>query len=69
MAILPPDPVFCLKSDMGYVHSVCFPVNNEAFTSKLLASTESGFVYLWDLEVKRSLKYCFIKCNLYFYLD
>lgn len=46
MAILPPDPLFCMKSDMGYVHSLCFKDN-----TTLLAATESGFVYFWDLEV------------------
>jgi hypothetical protein len=51
MAVLPPDPVFCLKSDMGHVHSLCFPITNESYASKLLAAAENGFIYFWDLEV------------------
>ena len=51
MAVLPPDPVFCLKSDMDHIHSLCFPTTNENYTSRLLAATENGFVYFWDLEV------------------
>lgn len=51
MAVLPPDPVFCLKSDMGYVHSLCFPNDNAQFTSRILAATEGGYVYVWNLEV------------------
>lgn len=42
---------------MGYVHSICFPKNNETHTAHLLAATETGFVYLWDLQVK-SNAYC-----------
>ncbi|XP_044260612.1 guanine nucleotide-binding protein subunit beta-like protein 1 [Tribolium madens] len=53
MAVLPPDPVFCLKSDMGHIHSLCFPITNENYSSRLLAATESGFVYFWDLETNR----------------
>ncbi|RZB38599.1 WD40 domain containing protein [Asbolus verrucosus] len=53
MAVLPPDPVFCLKSDMGHIHSLCFPTSNENYTSKLLAASEAGFVYFWDLETNR----------------
>ncbi|XP_025831019.1 guanine nucleotide-binding protein subunit beta-like protein 1 [Agrilus planipennis] len=53
MAVLPPDPVFCLKSDMGYVHSLCFADNEENFSKTLYAATESGFVYVWDLDTNR----------------
>lgn len=52
MAVLPPDPVYCFRGDMGYVHSLCFPnqlQNN--YVDTLLASTESGKVYFWNLEV------------------
>lgn len=55
MAVLPPDPVYCLKSDMDYIHSLCFPVHNENYSSTLLAATENGFVYFWDLEVYLNL--------------
>lgn len=53
MAVLPPDPVFTLKSDMGYIHNLCFPLSNENYSSKLLAATENGCVYFWDLMTNR----------------
>lgn len=52
MALLPPDPLFCLKSNMGHVHNICF-ISNETTTTHLLAATEEGFVYLWDLKTNR----------------
>lgn len=51
MPLLPPDPVFILKSDMDYVHCICFVEEKEEFSKTLLAATESGFVYIWDLDV------------------
>lgn len=69
MAILPPDPVFCLKSDMGYVHSICFPKNNDTFTTNLLAATESGFVYIWDLEVSNNNSIINNVYVTFFYID
>lgn len=51
MAVLPPDPVYSFKADMGYVHSICFPSVSAEYCDTLLASTESGKVYFWDLEV------------------
>ncbi|CAH0548601.1 unnamed protein product [Brassicogethes aeneus] len=53
MAVLPPDPIFCFKGDMGHIHSLCFPKNNQNETTKLLAATEEGFVYFWNLETNR----------------
>ncbi|GLV36747.1 uncharacterized protein CBL_02418 [Carabus blaptoides fortunei] len=53
MAVLPPDPVFSFKADMGFVHSICFPTIHNEYTDTLLASTESGKVYFWDLETNR----------------
>lgn len=54
MAVLPPDPVFCLKGDMGPIHSLCFPTQEYVNSSSLLlASTENGFVHFWDLETNR----------------
>lgn len=47
MALLPPDPVFTLRSaDMGQVNSMCFHTSE-----RLYAGTQKGFVYLWDLQV------------------
>lgn len=51
MAVLPPDPIYCLKSDMGHIHSLCFPKTAGNYSSQLLAATESGNVYFWNLEV------------------
>uniref|UniRef100_A0A6P7F9J6 Guanine nucleotide-binding protein subunit beta-like protein 1 isoform X1 n=2 Tax=Diabrotica virgifera virgifera TaxID=50390 RepID=A0A6P7F9J6_DIAVI len=53
MAVLPPDPVFCYKEDMGQIHSLNFCVRGENFVSHLLAGTEKGGVYFWDLETNR----------------
>ncbi|KAF5284634.1 hypothetical protein FQR65_LT13465 [Abscondita terminalis] len=52
MALLPPDPLFCLKSDMGHIHNICF-ISNDSFTTHLLAATEEGYVYLWNLKTNR----------------
>lgn len=50
MAVLPPDPVFNIRSgDMGPVNSLCFHQNQ-----RLLAGTEKGTVHLWDLQTNRS---------------
>ncbi|KAH8256673.1 hypothetical protein KR038_001745 [Drosophila bunnanda] len=50
MAVLPPDPVFSLRSpDMGAVNSLCFQDND-----RLLAGTLKGSVFLWDLQTNRS---------------
>ncbi|XP_060534108.1 guanine nucleotide-binding protein subunit beta-like protein 1 [Cylas formicarius] len=53
MPLLPPDPVFCLKQDMGHVHSMSFTKINNDYTSQLLAATEKGDVFFWDLETNR----------------
>lgn len=50
MPLLPPDPVFILKGDMGYVHALTF-AQEANFSRHLLASCENGYVYIWDLEV------------------
>nr|CAI5846659.1 unnamed protein product [Callosobruchus analis] len=49
--MLPPDPVFTMKSDMGYIHHLNFFQNR---TSQLLAATEKGLVYFWDLNTHRA---------------
>lgn len=47
MAVLPPDPVYVLRtSEMGAVHSLCFHT-----TERLFSGTAKGAVYLWDLQV------------------
>jgi len=58
MAVLPPDPVFSLRSpDMGAVNSLCFQEND-----RLLAGTVKGIVFLWDLQVITSyLHYLLIR--------
>lgn len=53
MAVLPPDPVFCFKSDMGHIHSICFSIKSDNYISHILAATEKGIVYFWDLETNR----------------
>lgn len=53
MAVLPPDPVFCFKSDMGHIHSLCYSIKSDNYISHILAATEKGIVYFWDLETNR----------------
>lgn len=53
MAVLPPDPVFSLRSpDMGAVNSLCFQESE-----RLLAGTIKGSVFLWDLQVRQLRHY------------
>ncbi|VEN56751.1 unnamed protein product [Callosobruchus maculatus] len=49
--MLPPDPVYTMKSDMGYIHHLNF---FQGSTSQLLAATEKGLVYFWDLNTHRA---------------
>lgn len=51
MALLPPDPVFCLKSPKYNCafHSLCFHTSD-----RLYAGTATGSVQLWDLQTNRS---------------
>lgn len=47
MAVLPPDPVFCMRAtDMGAVNCICFHS-----TERLFSGTAKGAVYLWDMQV------------------
>ncbi|XP_062561914.1 guanine nucleotide-binding protein subunit beta-like protein 1 [Armigeres subalbatus] len=49
-ALLPPDPVYCLKSsDLGAFHSLCFHTSE-----RLYAGNFHGKVQLWDLQTNRS---------------
>lgn len=52
--MLPPDPIFRFKSDMGHIHSLCFADQNH---SQLIAATEKKGVHFWDLETYR-LQHC-----------
>lgn len=49
MAILPPDPAYLLRSDMGPVHSLLFRVS--PYIEHIYAGTESGKIHIWDLKV------------------
>lgn len=50
MALLPPDPVYCLKSpNQTSFHSLCFHTSE-----RLYAGTALGTVQLWDLQSNRS---------------
>lgn len=51
MALLPPDPVFCLKTPHrnDAFHSLCFHT-----PERLYAGTAQGTVQLWDLQTNRS---------------
>ncbi|OXU22322.1 hypothetical protein TSAR_012067 [Trichomalopsis sarcophagae] len=53
MAILPPDPVYLMKGDMGPVHSLMFRVS--PYIEHLYAGTESGRVHIWDLMKNREI--------------
>nr|CAH7768219.1 unnamed protein product [Callosobruchus chinensis] len=48
--MLPPDPVFITQSDMGYIHHLNFFQDK---SSQLLAATEKGLVYFWDINGQR----------------
>ncbi|XP_015602838.1 guanine nucleotide-binding protein subunit beta-like protein 1 [Cephus cinctus] len=47
MAILPPDPIYLLRGDMGPVHSLLFRVS--PYIEHLYAAAESGKIHIWDL--------------------
>uniref|UniRef100_A0A1Q3FDR4 Putative g-protein beta subunit-like protein gnb1l n=1 Tax=Culex tarsalis TaxID=7177 RepID=A0A1Q3FDR4_CULTA len=50
MALLPPDPVYCLKSpDLSSFHSLCFHTSE-----RIYAGTAKGTVQLWDLQTNRT---------------
>ncbi|CAB0028558.1 unnamed protein product [Trichogramma brassicae] len=53
MAILPPDPAYIMKGDMGPVHSLLFRVS--PYIEHLYAGTESGKVHIWDLRKNREV--------------
>ena len=46
MAVLPPDPVFNFRNEMGPVNCLCFH-----HSERLFCGTAKGDVYLWDLQV------------------
>lgn len=53
MAILPPDPRYIFRGDMGCVHCVLFQINPNS--EHLCAGTTSGNVYIWNLKTNREL--------------
>lgn len=58
MAVLPPDPVFSLRAaEMAPIHSICFHCNSSS--QQLLAGTQDGKVFTWDLSVR------FISLHIY----
>lgn len=52
MALLPPDPLFILRSDMGHIHNLEFMFSRNNATH-LLAATEEGYIYFWNLQTNR----------------
>lgn len=58
MAILPPDPAYLLRGDMGPVHSLLFRVS--PYVEHIYAGTESGIIHIWDLKVffLRNFSFC-----------
>ncbi|XP_066144413.1 guanine nucleotide-binding protein subunit beta-like protein 1 [Euwallacea fornicatus] len=51
--MLPPDPLVSFKDTMGHVHCLNFPKRNPDYSDVLLAGTEKGEVFFWDLECNR----------------
>lgn len=49
MAILPPDPVYMMRGDMGPVHKLFFRIS--PYIEHLYVGAESGLVHIWDLRV------------------
>lgn len=49
MAILPPDPVYILRGDMGPVHSLLFKIS--PYAEHLYTGAETGIIHIWDLQV------------------
>ena len=63
MAILPPDPSYMLRGDMGPVHSLLFRIT--PYIEHLYAGTESGNIHIWDLKVRNAIEksYTQIRAN------
>ncbi|KAF7399524.1 hypothetical protein HZH68_008116 [Vespula germanica] len=53
MAVIPPDPKYLLRSDMGCIHSLLFWINSDV--EHLYAGCASGKIYIWDLKRNRIL--------------
>ncbi|KAL2742155.1 guanine nucleotide-binding protein subunit beta-like protein 1 isoform X3 [Vespula maculifrons] len=53
MAVIPPDPKYLLRSDMGCIHSLLFWINSDV--EHLYAGCALGKVYIWDLKRNRIL--------------
>ncbi|XP_078033970.1 guanine nucleotide-binding protein subunit beta-like protein 1 [Augochlora pura] len=53
MALLPPDPIYLFRSDMGSIHSILFQITPHV--ELLYAGTGKGNVHIWNLETNRQL--------------
>ncbi|KAH0546259.1 guanine nucleotide-binding protein subunit beta-like protein 1 [Cotesia glomerata] len=53
MAILPPDPIYVLRGDMGPVHCLDFRIS--PYVEHLYAGAESGNIHIWDLQRHREI--------------
>ncbi|KAK0162166.1 hypothetical protein PV327_008526 [Microctonus hyperodae] len=53
MAILPPDPIYVLRGDMGPVHSLLFRIS--PYIEHLYAGAQSGNIHIWDLKKHRQI--------------
>lgn len=63
MAILPPDPIYVLRGDMGPVHCLDFRIS--PYVEHLYAGAESGNIHIWDLQVIIYF-YLFLQYNYYY---
>ncbi|XP_034180201.1 guanine nucleotide-binding protein subunit beta-like protein 1 [Osmia lignaria lignaria] len=53
MAMLPPDPKYLLRGDMGCIHCILFQVTSDV--ESLYAGTAAGNVHIWDLNTNREI--------------
>lgn len=53
MALLPPDPIYLFRSNMGSIHSILFEVTKDV--ELLYAGTADGNVHIWNLYTLREL--------------
>ncbi|XP_017757972.1 PREDICTED: guanine nucleotide-binding protein subunit beta-like protein 1 [Eufriesea mexicana] len=53
MAILPPDPKYLFRGEMGCIHCILFQITSNI--EHLYAGTAKGNVHIWDLNTNREL--------------